>query len=59
MFEILDLNDQVIEILARHSKSYELKKRLKDLRLSVLRDEARQKIIQGDACCDEVMKQVL
>nr|WP_319393852.1 GspE/PulE family protein [uncultured Desulfobacter sp.] len=59
IFEILSLNDQVIEILARHNKSYELKTRLKDLRTSVLKTEALEHILLGNTACDEVLKQVV
>jgi len=58
IFEILLLDDEIIEILATTDKGYELKRKLKDRLHSNLSNEIRQRLIAGVTSCEEAAKQI-
>lgn len=59
VFEILLLDEEVIEILATTDKGYELKRKLKDRLQSNIRTEMQIKILEGITSCDEAARQAV
>jgi type II secretory ATPase GspE/PulE/Tfp pilus assembly ATPase PilB-like protein len=56
IFEILVVDDEIIEILANSHKSHELRSRLRTRLQSNLLEEARKMIVSGTTSCEEAMK---
>ena len=59
VFEILILNEKIIDILTTTHKAYELKSKLKNHLQSNLRIEIREKILAGVTTCCEATKQTM